>query len=196
MTNRIVLIDVGHGGTDPGAVWKQDDGSIIKEADKAFAIADYCGVYLQSRFIESFFTRIKSPGKRITASDRIAEARKLKPACFVSIHCNAAESTEAHGWEILVPVKMPLKLATDIENEWRESNLDMKWRCIRQREKKDRGGMLLNGVHNLGIPCCLVEVGFLTNKHDRGLICDPDWQKKCGQAIAQGIIEFLKDGAK
>ena len=42
------------------------------------------------------------------------------------------------------------------------------------------------------MPSCLIEVGFLSNDEDRGLLLEPFYQKFLANQIASSMLNYLK----
>ena len=89
-----VVIDAGHGGKDPGAVGKHS-----KEKHIALAVALKVGKLIQEnqKGVKTIFTRKKDVFVKLYKRADIAN--KAKADLFISIHCNAVNSTKARGTE-------------------------------------------------------------------------------------------------
>ena len=94
--NKTIVIDPGHGGTDPGAI----NGS-LKEKTAVLGVAKKLGEILKSRGYKVYFTR--STDVFINLRSRTKFANDKMADLFVSIHANAApNATKAksmHGIE-------------------------------------------------------------------------------------------------
>nr|WP_315062518.1 N-acetylmuramoyl-L-alanine amidase [uncultured Campylobacter sp.] len=82
---KVVVLDAGHGGDDPGAI----NGS-IKEKNIVLSIAQKAGKELQGRGYKVYYTRSKD--KFINLRDRTKYANDKAADLFISIHANAAPS--------------------------------------------------------------------------------------------------------
>lgn len=92
----VIVIDPGHGGTDPGAV-----GGGIKEKDITLAIALKLGKQLAAlEHTKVFYTR--DTDVTVELYKRPQKANELKADLFISIHCNSVESTKPYGAETWV----------------------------------------------------------------------------------------------
>ena len=47
-------------------------------------------------------------------------------------------------------------------------------------------------LRGAGMPAVLLEVGFLTNAREAGMLVNPAYQQKIAQAMAAGIVNYLK----
>ena len=80
---KVVVLDAGHGGDDPGAI----NGS-LKEKNIVLSIAQKAGKELQGRGYKVYYTRGKD--KFINLRDRTKYANDKAADLFISIHANAA----------------------------------------------------------------------------------------------------------
>ncbi len=94
---KTVVIDAGHGGKDPGA-----SGKYSKEKDIALIVALKTGGYIEKNFpgVKVIYTR--STDKFIPLHKRGEIANKSNADLFISIHCNANNSSKIYGTETYV----------------------------------------------------------------------------------------------
>ncbi|MFW6210539.1 MAG: N-acetylmuramoyl-L-alanine amidase family protein, partial [bacterium] len=89
---RIIVLDPGHGGKDPGAVGA---GGLL-EKDVVLGIALRAKWYLDKYpGVKVYITRSKD--RFISLKKRAVFANEKKADLFVSIHCNASPSRQARG---------------------------------------------------------------------------------------------------
>ena len=104
--HRIVAIDPGHGGEDPGTTCWSDRGTRLEEKDIALAV----GLALRKEIESRFGGDTTRPGLRailtregdyfVPLAQRPAIARKYGADLFVSLHVNSAPSDKARGAEV------------------------------------------------------------------------------------------------
>jgi N-acetylmuramoyl-L-alanine amidase len=94
---RTVVLDPGHGGKDPGNLgtgrYKQ------KEKDIALDVAKRVGDYIKETFPDINVIYTRDSDVFIGLNERADVANKADADLFISIHCNAAANSAAHGVE-------------------------------------------------------------------------------------------------
>jgi N-acetylmuramoyl-L-alanine amidase len=98
---RTVVIDPGHGGHDPGAIGPTG----LKEKDVTLAIAKSLKRKIEESGSEFGITRVvltRESDRFIPLEERTAIAKKERADLFISIHCNAAKNSSAHGIETYI----------------------------------------------------------------------------------------------
>ncbi|MCB0481126.1 MAG: N-acetylmuramoyl-L-alanine amidase [Flavobacteriales bacterium] len=92
---RKVVVDAGHGGKDPGAIGVGG----MREKDVTLDIALEVGNRIKAEFpeVQVIFTR--STDVFIELHDRARRANEANADLFLSIHADAAASSQAHGTE-------------------------------------------------------------------------------------------------
>ncbi len=94
---RRVVLDPGHGGTDPGATGP----SGLLEKDVSLDIAHRAAPVLSREMgIVTLLTRDRD--EFVSLEERTARANAFSADLFLSIHCNASESSSAHGIQTYV----------------------------------------------------------------------------------------------
>ncbi|MCK0124533.1 N-acetylmuramoyl-L-alanine amidase [Gelidibacter sp. F2691] len=153
-----ILIDVGHGGKDSGAIGING----LKEKDVVLAIA--LEIYSLNEELEApmdiYLTRYSDT--LISLSNRGQLARSLKPDAFISLHCNHSFNQNARGIEIYVANKTSLFsspstwFAFQIQEEFKKK-LGFESRGV----KFSNFQVLRETIENF--PSILLELGFLSN---------------------------------
>ena len=147
-----VIIDPGHGGNDPGAVYGH-----YREKDQTLGIAKRLQVKLAEKNINSMMTRDKD--EYIQLLHRAEIAKKIKDnAVFISLHLNASKSHTGSGFESFVFSRNSgNKELQDILHE-AIMELNTKYR-IKDRGKKEASFLVLKHVKH--IPAILLELFFI-----------------------------------
>ncbi len=171
-----IMLDAGHGGRDPGAVYNGR-----QEKDDTLALTLAVGEILQNNGIDVEYTRTTDVYE--TPYEKAMEANNAGVDFFVSIHRNSFPTdNEVSGVETLVYDLSGLKyqVAEDI-NEQLEAvgfvNLGV----------KARPGLVV--LKRTQMPAVLVEAGFINSDTDNQLF-DENFED-IAQAIARGILDAL-----
>lgn len=82
---KVIVIDAGHGGKDPGC-----HGSKHNEKDIALAVALKLGKYIEDNLKDVKVVYTRSTDVFVELQERAEIANKAKADLFVSIHCNSA----------------------------------------------------------------------------------------------------------
>ncbi len=222
-SHKLIVIDPGHGGKDPGAIGP----SGIREKDIVLAIAKYLKDELESRGYQVVLTREND--RFIPLSERSKTANKLHADLFISIHCNASKNRKSHGTQgfYLSPAKTSDARATAalenkvllIEDNPIIDNLDELQfimadmvQSAYQRESSilayiieqnisKKTGLEARGPEGAGfyvlygtyMPSVLVETAFISNPKEEKFLSKPKNQKKIAQAIADGVDQFFQN---
>jgi len=171
-----VVIDAGHGGSEPGAQREN-----IFEKDITLAVAKKVKNYLNQAGINVVMTR--SDDSTVSLKQRTVITNDENPEAFVSIHVNSCNAPTAAGLETHWYTPQSKKLAQVVQKS-----------LISSINSPDRGIMnsMFYVIHHTEVPAVLVEIGFISNDSERNQLLTPERQESTARAIAEGIIEFLK----
>ena len=99
--HKRIIIDVGHGGKDAGAIGVNG----IQEKDVVLDIANAILKlnYELKKPLDIYLTRYNDT--LISLSDRTKLAKALKADVFISLHCNHSDNSNARGIEVYVSKK-------------------------------------------------------------------------------------------
>ncbi|NLC63513.1 MAG: AMIN domain-containing protein [Thermoanaerobacterales bacterium] len=175
--DRLVVIDPGHGGSDPGAVCGN-----IREKDLNLDIGLKLKNILEERGLKVFMTR--QDDTYMSTYARAGMANELNADVFVSIHHNASESPSGSGTETLYyPDTEKEALASAIQKSM-VKNVGLKDRGV-----VERPGLVV--TRETMMPSALVEVGFMTNSDELALLINETFRQRVAEAIAEGIMNYL-----
>lgn len=179
MADYRIALDAGHGGSDPGAVYKGR-----QEKDDTLDLALAVGDILKKNGIDVYYTRTtdeyETPFKKAT------DANNSGADLFVSIHRNSSENPNQYsGVETLVYSDTGLKaeVARNINNQLEDAG----FKNLGVDERKN-----LVVLKRTKMPAVLVEAGFINNDKDNYLF-DEEFDS-IAQAIADGILESIPSG--
>jgi len=187
LAGKIVVLDPGHGGNDPGTIGP--DG--IEEKQVTLPIATAAAQILRQEGAEVIMTRTGDTNPSLYTRPDIAN--RAGANVFVSIHGNHDQASIIGGTGTYIQAPFPDLLL--------EQNLDASLKLASCLQDTLVATLRL---HNRGIfddnlevlrdpqmPAALVEVAFLSNSREEHLLNEPSFQQKAGAAIATGITEFL-----
>ena len=172
-----IMLDAGHGGRDPGAVYNGR-----QEKDDTLALALAVGEILQERGIDVLYTRTTDVYE--SPYQKAMEANAAGADFFISIHRNSSpEANTYSGVESLVYNKSGIKLemAENINEQLEAAgfvNLGV----------KERPGLVV--LRRTRMPAVLVEVGFINSDTDN-MLFDNNFDDMA-LAIAEGILDTLQ----
>lgn len=96
----VIVLDPGHGGTDPGSSNKEAG---LVESELNWKVANYCKTELEKyNGIQVYLTR-NNEDQTMELDERVEFAKSKKATLFVSIHMNSATTTAAKGAEVYYP---------------------------------------------------------------------------------------------
>lgn len=91
----VVVLDAGHGGHDTGAIGR----SGTYEKNVVLDIAKKVGEYIKENLPEVEVVYTRDSDEFVELEERGSIANRAEGDLFVSIHCNSAGSSQAHGTE-------------------------------------------------------------------------------------------------
>ncbi|MBR1811053.1 MAG: N-acetylmuramoyl-L-alanine amidase [Clostridia bacterium] len=186
-----VILDAGHGGSDPGA--SNDAGTVIESA-MTLDIAKQTADILSQKGIRVVMTR--SEDTDVSLDSRIAITRKYAPDMFVSIHCDSAETASLFGTHTFYFKNYSAPLAASIQSHMAQVYGALYAADNAAAETADKGikffPFAVTRVEEC--PSVLVECGYLSNATDCEFINSAAGRLKIADAIAKGILEQLNVG--
>ncbi|HEY9761295.1 MAG TPA: N-acetylmuramoyl-L-alanine amidase [Trichocoleus sp.] len=177
----VVVLDPGHGGPDPGAVGIGG----LQEKWVVTAVTQQVAAVLRSQGITVLLTR--QGDEDVDLQPRVEIAENANATLFVSIHANAIsmDRPEVNGVETYYYSDMGERFAQVLHS-----------RVVSMSGMADRGtrqGRFFV-LRRTSMPAVLVETGYVTGAIDAPKLRDPNWQAQMGNAIAAGILDYLRQG--
>ena len=190
VSNKIVVLDAGHGGIDPGAMNKD---KTILEKDINLEITKKLRDLIEASGGTVIMTRDKDvslyeeDGNKTTRQKYNENLRNRKKIIdesdadiFVSIHLNAFEQSKYYGAQTFYPKELAQFVQDELKRVVDEDN---------DRKIKPRDDIYL--LKNAKMPSILIECGFLSNEKESQLLADSKYQDKIAWAIYVGIQKYL-----
>ena len=191
-----VVIDAGHGGSDPGKVGINNQ--LEKEIN--LKIAEILKDFLQAEGIEVVMTRESDAGlydegasnKKVQDMKRRLEIiEKADPVIVVSIHQNSYHEEYVKGAQVFyyTTSESSRQLAEVIQEQLRSLDPD------NRREAKGNDSYFL--LKKTSKPIVIVECGFLSNREEAEKLSSALFQEKMAWNIHMGIMKYLnRNGEK
>lgn len=190
-SKKTIVIDAGHGGSDPGKVGINK----VLEKDINLKIACKLKTFLEMEDIQVIMTRetdagLESAGASNKKADDMRKRCEIidlaKPSFTVSIHQNSYHEEAIKGAQVFYYEQSPegKEIAECIQK-----NLINKVDTGNKRVAKANGSYyLLRKTEN---PTVIVECGFLSNHEEAEKLNDDYYQEKVAWAIHMAIMELL-----
>lgn len=189
--NYTVVIDPGHGGSDPGSIGYK---SKIHESELNLKLSNMLKEKLESAGINVVMTRkddnalVEGSGKKWKRLDM--EARKelikrVRPNMVISLHQNSYTNHTLRGAQVFYDKTSDIskQIAEFIQEQFKE-HLD---KSIKATSPGDYFMLKCTSA-----PSVIVECGFLSNADDEQLLLSSDYQEKIIDCIYKGIVNFLQ----
>lgn len=180
-TERVIAIDAGHGGKDPGAV-----GFGLEEKEINLSVALKVESLLKEHGIKVVMTR--ADDTFLELNERVDVAVQNNADTFVSIHANKFKEESGNGTETYFSTA---SLNPRAENSKQLATF-IQERLYKALETRNRGvkeGKFIV-IHKNPLPSALVELGFISNKSDSAKLASEDYRNKAAEAIALGIVDY------
>lgn len=181
---KVIVIDSGHGGKDPGALSK--DGKIYEKTINLEILQKLMSLFneVDNSKVKVYYT--KTTDETLFLRPRVTLANDVDCDFFISIHCNANEYTGSNGTEILYynheNKNIKTKDLAKIMSEELAKTVSLKNGGLVQM--KDNQVFILA---NAKVPAIIVESGYMTNKDDLQYLSSEDGQKNIAEGIFNGI---------
>ncbi|GCL36764.1 MAG: N-acetylmuramoyl-L-alanine amidase [Sphaerospermopsis kisseleviana] len=174
----LVVIDPGHGGKDPGAIGIGG----TREKDIILPISLRVAEVLQQNGVQVLLTR--DSDYFVSLPGRVQMAERANADVFVSIHANSVglNRPEVSGLETYY-YDSGLGLARAVHNRILQS--------VNVRDRRVRKARFYV-LRKISMPSILVETGYLTGREDIAKLRNPTYQNQMAEAIAQGILQYLR----
>lgn len=181
-----VMIDVGHGGSDPGS-----SGNGIVEKDINLKVGLALKEYLSKYELQIRMTRDVD----ITLSNdaRVEMVNRFDPDLCVSVHHNAASATTARGAEVIHAHydEYDDKLANAILDNLTLLGMPKRRAFTKLNSRGDDWYFMIRRIWDSNTAAIIVEGGFVTNSADAEMLKDENYLVSEAAAIGKAIVEFL-----
>lgn len=182
---KIVVIDAGHGGDDPGKIGIND--ALEKEIN--LKIAKEIKKHLEDAGITVVMTRENDDSLSNSKTEDLQERVKIidgsKAEIAVSIHQNSFSSETEKGAQVFYYSESEegIKLAQTLQNHLKLMDSE------NRREIKENDTYFL--LKRTKTPTVIVECGFLSNWEEAEKLAGDEYQKEIAQVISEGILTYM-----
>ena len=184
LKNKVIVLDPGHGGSNPGAV-----ANNTRESDNNLAVA----LKLRDKLVQAgakvIMTRdsdrtVAPEGKSLEdeLEARVTIAENNHAAIFVSIHSNENSDSSTKGAMTFYQSGKSPSLASEIENS-----------LVSETGAVNKGTSSANFhvLRTSSMPSTLVEMGFVSNKEEAAQLNSDSYRNKLAQGIFTGIVNYF-----
>ena len=176
LKNKVILVDAGHGGKDPGAI-----AGKMFEKEAALKMALMLKENLEKQGAKVIMSRENDT--YVSLKDRVSISNFENADLFVSIHLNSSEKSNINGIETHWYTAHSKPLAEAVHNE-----------MVTNIKANDRGlfKSMLYVINHTEAPAILVETGFISNNEERDELFKKDRQEATAKSIADGIVKYFE----
>jgi|GEM_PF-700677 len=179
LKDKVIVIDPGHGGLDPGAFGISGDR--VKEKDLNLATAVKLSKMLSEAGAVPLMTREED--QEISLAGRVEFAKNNKADILVCMHYNSSFKSDISGTETYYYNPNSKLLASLVHRN-----------IVAELGRQDRGLSQVKFfvVFHSPVPSVLVEPVYLSNGDEERLALDPAFQEKVAKAIFEGVKQYFE----
>ena len=190
LLGKSIYVDPGHGGRDPGALYKdlqEDDINLdiskvlVKKLEEKGAI-----VYIIRNDDYDLSNPRAYERKRSDLQNRVKLINNKNVDMYLSIHLNTYSSSNWRGAQVFYD---------DIndKNKILAESIQKSFKNYLKSNRKVKEISNLYMYRHIKIPGVLLEVGFLTNANERYLLQQNAYQEKICNSIVDGVINYYNN---
>lgn len=192
--DKLVVIDAGHGGKDPGAIGFIDGKAVLFEKDVNLDVAQRVNAFLQKQGVNTYM--IRSLDTSVSLLERPAMANALNADLFISIHNNSSDSAAMKSFEVLFfnketdkNYKIGSRLFANMAQVTLSEELGNAFRMPQERPN-------LAVLNKTLMPAIITEGAFMSNPSDLAMIMTDDYKNNYAIAAARAVINALNAGVR
>ncbi|MCL2349928.1 MAG: N-acetylmuramoyl-L-alanine amidase [Defluviitaleaceae bacterium] len=185
---KIIVIDAGHGGWDPGKVSSENH----EEKHINLAITEALQMHLEQAGAVVFLTRAEDAAlgdtKRTDLRARTNMPSDMHADLFISIHQNAFPKSTVRGAQAFF-----YEGSAEGEKLAKAIQAHIKGYLDTENRMEAKGSTSYFILKETTAPAVLVECGFLTNHDEAARLADEIYQQKVAWAIYLGILDYFSN---
>jgi N-acetylmuramoyl-L-alanine amidase len=180
LTGITVMVDVGHGGYDGGAVGEHEGGIYAEEADCNLALAKALQKELESIGATVILNRYED--ETLTLDERISMLKQAKPDLCIAVHHNAYSGhPNITGLEVYYFTPYTQRIADLIHQANKEDTVykkvSLNWHVYFMAREST-------------CPVVLMESGYVSSPYDAANMLDPVAIETKAKAMARGVARY------
>ncbi len=186
LEGRVIAIDPGHGGPDPGAIGQAG----TKEKDITLDVAKRLAKLLEARGAKVVMTRTQDVD--VGLYERTQKANKAKADIFISIHINANTDRSYTGTSTYIYSGTESSQSARVKESERLAKL-VQSELVSSLKTRDIGVKKADFVvlRTSNMPAVLAELAFISNAAEEKLIRSEDFKNKAAGALAKAVGSYF-----
>lgn len=187
LQGKVIVVDAGHGGKDPGTVYKD-----IYEKDINLNISLYLQEYLSMYGATVVLTRDSDNDlsygennhrKKTDFDNRIKIINNDYTDMYISIHLNYLSNSKYYGAQVFY--NNDNKYLAESIQKYLNNNL----KTNREIKEIPTSTYMYKKLEKRGV---LIECGFLSNTEERNKLVTEEYQREVAKVIAQAVVDYYK----
>jgi uncharacterized lipoprotein YddW (UPF0748 family)/N-acetylmuramoyl-L-alanine amidase len=177
-----IMLDPGHGGSDPGAIGPLG----LKYAEKAINLSTAAKTKTELESLGATVLMTRTADVDMTLEERVTASRNAKPDMFISFHANSmgdnVDISKVDGFSLFYKEKLAQPLADTVFNN-----------TISSLSRNSKGLHVRNLYVTRGnwAPSILLESGFVPNQNEFEWLIDENEQLKLAKSLSEAIVKYL-----
>ena len=190
VSNRIIVLDAGHGKPDEGTTEEKANLSITLKLQKLLEESGATVILTRSNE-NGIYDQNSKTIREMKVSDiknRVKIGNDSSADILVSIHLNKGDNSSYNGFQTFYKKddEQGKRLASDIQASLKDTI-----KTENKREAHEISGIYL--VDNVEIPTTIVECGFLSNPQEEEKLLTDEYQNQLAWGIYIGIINYFNE---
>lgn len=184
---KVIVIDPGHGGYDPGTY-----GNDLYEKNINFDVATTLKKTLEKEGATVYLTRTNDHNPPLVTRALVSSQKKAD--LFISLHINATKDTSANGISTYYSKHLYKKEANPYPEQSKEL-AEIVASNVSNTLEMDNHGSFDQGfvvLRKNTVPSILVELGFITNEQDSDKMKESFFASDAAEGIKRGLLEYFK----
>lgn len=192
LASRVIVVDPGHGGADPGVVGKS--GALEKEITLAVSrrlaenLAQSGGMVLLTRESDSDLSDPVTAGltakKREDLERRVAIANDNRADLYISVHVNSSPAAGRSGARVYYQQDA-------VQGGKAGRHIQTELSRVIKNTARQPAAVDYYITRNTSMAAVVVEAGYISNETEEKLLLDPAYQGKLAWAIYAGAVKYF-----